>query len=86
LLAPALTVSKEVNEVNLAFTVTDHHGHFRSNLRPEDLRLLDNQISPSRLRFFQQRSDLPLHLGVLLDTSASVTYQCKNEQKLRSHS
>ena len=74
-LAPAATITKSVDEVNLAFTVTDKKGHFVSNLRPEDFRLLDNNQAPDRLTFFQQRSDLPLHLAVLIDASASVEYR-----------
>jgi Ca-activated chloride channel family protein len=79
-LAPITTISKDVNEVNLAFTVTDHHGRFISNLHPEDFRLLDNQLAPQRFTIFQQRSDLPLHLAVLIDASASVTHRFKREQ------
>ena len=79
-LAPATTISREVNEVNLAFTVTDHHGRFISNLLPGDFHLLDNQLTPPRFTFFQQRSDLPLHMAVLIDASSSVKYRFKMEQ------
>lgn len=79
-LVPITTISQNVNEVNLAFTVTDHHGRFIGNLHPEDFRLLDNQLAPPRFTFFQQRSDLPLHLAVLIDASASVTNRFKTEQ------
>lgn len=79
-LAPVTTISSKVNEVNLAFTVTDHHGRFISNLRPDDFHLLDNQLAPPRFTFFQQRSDLPLHLAVLIDASSSVKYRFKMEQ------
>jgi VWFA-related protein len=77
--APAATISKAVDEVNLAFTVTDKRGHFISNLSPNDFHLLDNHQAPQRLTFFQQRSDLPLHLAVLIDASASVEYRFKFE-------
>jgi VWFA-related protein len=77
--APAATISKTVDEVNLAFTVTDKRGHFISNLGPNDFHLLDNNRAPQRLTFFQQRSDLPLHLAVLIDASASVKYRFKFE-------
>jgi len=77
--APAATISKAVDEVNLAFTVTDKRGHFISNLSPNDFHLLDNNRVPQRLTFFQQRSDLPLHLAVLIDASASVEYRFKFE-------
>jgi len=77
--APATTISKTVDEVNLAFTVTDKRGHFISNLGPNDFRLLDNHQAPERLTFFQQRSDLPLHLAVVIDASASIEYRFKFE-------
>jgi Ca-activated chloride channel homolog len=79
-LAPITTISKEVNEVNLAFTVIDHRGRFISDLRPEDFHLFDNQLTPPHFTFFQQRSDLPLHLAVLIDASASVRARFKTEQ------
>jgi Ca-activated chloride channel homolog len=41
--------------------------------------LLDNHQTPERLTFFQQRSDLPLHLAVLIDASASVENRFKFE-------
>jgi len=78
-IAPAATISKAVDEVNLAFTVTDRRGHFISNLGPNDFHLLDNNQAPQRLTFFQQRSDLPLHVAVLIDASASVEYRFKFE-------
>lgn len=80
LLVPITTISKQVNEVNLAFTVIDRRGRFISDLHPEDFRLFDNHLAPSRFTFFQQRSDLPLHLAVLIDASASVTHRFKMEQ------
>jgi VWFA-related protein len=78
-IAPATTITKAVDEVNLAFTVTDKRGRFISNLGPNDFRLLDNHQAPQRLTFFQQRSDLPLHLALLIDASASVEYRFKFE-------
>ena len=44
-----------------------------------DFRLLDNHQAPQRLTFFQQRSDLPLHLALLVDASASVECRFKFE-------
>jgi Ca-activated chloride channel homolog len=80
LLSPIATISAKVDEVNLAFTVTDKRGHFVGNLQADDFALLDNHSAPERLTFFQQRSDLPLHLAVLIDASDSVKYRFKFEQ------
>jgi Ca-activated chloride channel homolog len=79
--APVTTISKTVNEVDLAFTVTDKRGHFVGNLRPDDFALLDNKTAPARLTLFQQRTDLPLHLAVLIDASDSVKCRFKFEQQ-----
>jgi Ca-activated chloride channel homolog len=79
--APLTTLSTVVDEVDLAFTVTDKKGRFIGNLQPGDFALLDNRVTPERLTFFQQRSDLPLHLGVLIDASDSVKGRFKFEQE-----
>jgi VWFA-related protein len=81
LIAPAVTIAKQVDEVNLAFTVTDHRGRFISNLRPQDFRLLDNRRVAQQLTFFQQRSDLPLHIAIVIDASASVKQRYEMERK-----
>ena len=79
-LAPTTTIEKTVDEVNLAFTVTDKKGHFVSDLQSHDFQLLDNHLEPQRLTYFQQRSDLPLHVAVVVDASASVAYRFRFEQ------
>jgi VWFA-related protein len=80
-LTPLTTISKTVDEVDLAFNVTDKKGHFIANLQPSDFALLDNQLAPERLTFFQQRSDLPLHLAILIDASDSVKGRFKFERE-----
>jgi Ca-activated chloride channel family protein len=80
LLAPVATIARRVDEVNVAFTVTDHKGRFISNLREDDFRLFDNHLAPKQLTYFRQRSDLPLHLAVLIDASSSVRACLKFEQ------
>jgi Ca-activated chloride channel family protein len=80
-LAPLTTISKTVDEVDLAFTVTDSKGRFVSNLGAKDFELLDNHLAPQQLTYFQQRSDLPLHVAILIDTSASVKYRFGFEQR-----
>jgi Ca-activated chloride channel family protein len=83
-LAPATTILKNVDEVNLAFTVTDKKGRFVGNLQSGDFQLLDNHKEPERFTYFQQKSDLPLHVAVLIDASASVQYRFRFEQKAAS--
>ena len=80
-LSPATTITRSVNEVNLAFTVVDKKGHFVGNLQRDDFRVLDNEQAPPRLTLFEQRSDLPLHLAILIDASSSVQNRFHFEQE-----
>jgi Ca-activated chloride channel homolog len=80
---PELTdiiISKRVDEVNLAFTVTDKKGRFISNLGPQDFHLLDNQQPPEALKYFRQQSDLPLRVALMIDASDSIKYRFRYEQ------
>jgi VWFA-related protein len=71
--AAILTVN--VNEVDLAFAVTDRHHRWITDLSEDELRLRDNGEPPDSVRLFQSRTGLPLRLGLLLDTSDSVVLQ-----------
>jgi VWFA-related protein len=74
------TISTRVDEVNLAFTVTDKKGRFIDDLTPQDFTLLDNRLPPRKLEDFRQQTDLPLRVAVLIDISDSVKYRFKFEQ------
>ena len=74
------TIRTRVNEVNVVFTVVNNAGKFVSQLSLRDLDVLDNQRPPERINYFQQQSDLPLRVGLLVDLSASVTGQFTNEK------
>src|SRR3954449_2427360 len=71
-LPTGLTIAKRVDEVNLVFTVTDSHGKFVSRLPSTDFEFLDNQRRPQSIGYFQQQSNLPLRVGLLIDLSDSV--------------
>lgn len=76
----ALTIQREVQEVNLILSVTDHRGHFVEGLSPTDLTIFDDDRKQTALTFFQSQTDLPLHVALLLDMSASVTGEFPQEQ------
>ncbi len=76
----ALTIRKEVEEVNLILSVTDGRGHFVEGLRPSDLTILDDDKKQTALTFFQSQTDLPLHVGLVLDVSASISGEFDMEQ------
>lgn len=75
------TYTKQVDEVNMLFTVTDHKGRLVTDLSGEDFRLLDNHEVPEKIRYFQRQSGLPLKVGLLLDLSASITHRLAFEKK-----
>jgi Ca-activated chloride channel homolog len=75
------TIRKEVQEVNLTFTVTDHHGHFVRNLVKSDFTIHDNGESPERITYFESQSELPLRLAMVIDSSYSVAYAFKDEKQ-----
>ena len=77
----APTIKVGVNEVNLIFTVTDKHGKYIPNLQQSDFALLDDQKAPSHVNSFHQQINLPLRVGIVIDTSTSIHSRFKFEQQ-----
>lgn len=75
------TITKQVNEVDLVFTVTDNHGRFINNLKQSDFALLDNGRAPDRIYSFTRQTNLPLRVGILIDTSTSIRMRFQFEQQ-----
>lgn len=76
----AYTITTVVNEVNLIFTVTDKHGHFIRDLKEDDFSLLDDRMAPAEVYSFTQQTNLPLRVGLLIDTSSSIRSRFQFEQ------
>ncbi len=66
------TIATRVNIVSFLATVHDRDGKVVKNLNPDDFVLLDDDI-PQKIDFFSRESDLPLTIGLLVDTSRSQT-------------
>lgn len=64
------TFSSEVKVVNVLATVRDKSGAIIRNLEKADFRLFEDG-RPQEIRYFSQESDLPLTIGLLVDTSFS---------------
>ena len=79
--ADTTTITVFSREVNLVFTVTDGKGHFVTNLPQQQFGLLDDGRAPSRVVRFQQQSNLPLRVGIMLDTSNSIRSRFDFEQQ-----
>ena len=75
------TITRQVNEVDLVFTVTDKHGHFIKDLKQSDFALLDDQKAPERVYSFTQQTNLPLRMGIVIDTSTSIRTRFQFEQQ-----
>jgi len=69
-----------VNEVNLIFTVTDKKGRFITGLKRENFGLLDDGRPPLAVLRFTQQTNLPLRVGIMLDTSSSIRQRFQFEQ------
>jgi VWFA-related protein len=75
------TINRQVEEVSLILTVTNGRGRFVRNLTESDFNILDNGQTPEKITFFQPQTNLPLRVALAVDTSDSVTYRFKFEQK-----
>jgi len=67
--------------VDLIFTVTDHHGNFVTGLQQQNFGLLDDGRPPQRVVSFKQQTNLPLRVGIMMDTSSSIRQRFQFEQQ-----
>jgi VWFA-related protein len=63
-------ISVDVKTVSVPVTVRDKHGKIISNLTKEDFAV-DEDGRPQTVNYFARENDLPLRLGLLVDTSLS---------------
>lgn len=72
--------SADVKVVNLFATVRDKNDRIVKNLTKDDF-LLDEDGRPQKIQYFSQESDLPLTVGLLVDTSFSTESVLPAERK-----
>lgn len=68
-----------VNLVDVLFTVLDRRNKLVPTLEKQDFKVLDDNVGQD-IRYFSRQSDLPLRIGMLLDTSNSIRDRIKFEQ------
>jgi VWFA-related protein len=68
-----------VSVVNVLATVRDRDGHIVNNLSKDDF-ILEEDGKPQEIRYFSRQTDLPLKVGLLIDTSLSQRNLIENEQ------
>ena len=71
------------DEVSVFFAATDH-GKSVTDLAPSDVAIRDDQQPPSTILGFRNESQLPLRLGLIIDTSDSVHRRFAFEQEAAS--
>jgi Ca-activated chloride channel homolog len=70
---------KSVDEVALFFAATDH-GKSVSDLTRQEVGIRDDHEPPANVIDFRNESELPLRLGLVIDTSASIIDRFSFEQ------
>ncbi len=65
---------------NVMFTVMDKHHHLVTNLTKNDFRVFEDK-QPQKIEFFSRESNLPLRIGILIDTSNSIRERLHFEQE-----
>ena len=77
---PDAKYSSDVNVVNVLASVHDKDGKVVSNLDKDDFSI-EEDGRPQMIRYFARQSDLPLTLGLLVDTSGSERRNIEAERR-----
>lgn len=77
---PVATLKVQAREVLLPVTVRDKHGAMVTNLTAGDFTLTEDG-RPQTIKSFTRQSNLPFRVGLLVDTSRSVSGAMENERK-----
>src|SRR2546421_2814175 len=75
-----LSVRVDVDLVSVLCSVRDQRGALINNLKREDFILLE-EGKPQAIRNFARETDLPLIVGLLVDTSNSQARLVENERR-----
>ncbi len=72
-------ITQVVNLVDVLFTVLNRRNKLVPDLEKDDFKVWDDK-SPESIRYFSRQTDLPLRIGLLMDTSNSIRDRLKFEQ------
>jgi len=73
-------IQVRVELVNVLATVTDKKNRLVTDLTKNDFRVFEDG-RPQEIRFFSRETDLPLRIGLLIDTSNSIRGRLHFEQQ-----
>jgi Ca-activated chloride channel homolog len=74
------TIHVDVTRVSFQFAVTDKKGRFVTDLGKDDFEVTDTK-RPQNILEFAAESNLPLRMGILIDTSNSIRERFRFEQE-----
>lgn len=77
---PALTLKVQAREVVLPVTVRDKKGALVTSLKVGDFTLTEDS-RPQKIKSFTRETNLPFRLGLLVDTSMSLSGAMESERK-----
>jgi Ca-activated chloride channel homolog len=77
--APGGRITQVVNLVDVLFTVLNRRNKLVPDLEKDDFKIFDDK-SVQSIRYFSKQTDLPLRIGLLMDTSNSIRDRLKFEQ------
>lgn len=72
-------ITQVVNLVDVLFTVLNRRNKLVADLGKDDFKIFDDG-KPQSIRYFSRQTDLPLRIGLLMDTSNSIRDRLKFEQ------
>ena len=76
------TLKVNVNVVGLFFNVKDKHGALIPNLTKDDFEVFEDG-KPQTIKYFAAESNLPLTLGILIDSSGSQLQSARHGERSR---
>jgi VWFA-related protein len=75
----ASRITLDVTRVNMLFTVSDKKGRFVTNLDKDNFEIVESKRAQNILEFTAE-TNLPLRLGILIDTSNSIRDRFRFQQ------
>lgn len=72
-------ITLDVTRVNMLFTVSDKKGRFVTNLDRDDFEIVEAK-KPQNILEFTAETNLPLRIGILIDTSNSIRERFRFQQ------
>ncbi len=73
-------ITLDVTRVNMLFTVSDKKGRFVTNLDRDDFEIIEAK-KPQNILEFTAETNLPLRIGILVDTSNSIRERFRFQQE-----